>query len=87
MVPVGIERKLDELGRIVLPNEMRKALDIHDGDKLTISRVGNTIVLQKYEETDCFTGETGDLIEYKGKKVLRETIKALAKSAGLIIQE
>ncbi|MDR1208821.1 MAG: AbrB/MazE/SpoVT family DNA-binding domain-containing protein [Clostridiales bacterium] len=87
MVAGGIQRKLDELGRIVIPNEMRKALYIRDGDRINITRVGNTIVLEKYEEADTFTGEYGDLLEYKGKKVSRETVRILAGLAGFKVTD
>ncbi len=84
MKNTGIVRKLDELGRITLPIELRRNLGIGDRDPLEIYVDGETIVLQKYEPADLFTGEKGDLIEYCGKRVSRDSIKELAKLAGLI---
>lgn len=75
----GIQRKLDELGRVVLPIEMRKTLNINEGDKLDISLQDEKIVLRKYEEGDIFTGQTDDLIEYRGKKISRASIMEMYK--------
>ncbi len=84
MKSTGIVRKLDELGRITLPIELRRTLGVAERDPLEIFVEENRIILQKYEPADIFSGEKGDLIEYCGKKVSRETVKELAKLAGLI---
>ncbi|MDR2904132.1 MAG: AbrB/MazE/SpoVT family DNA-binding domain-containing protein [Clostridiales bacterium] len=80
----GIKRKLDELGRIVLPIEIRKSLNIKEKDDLEISVEEGKIILVKCEESDIFTGERQDLIEYKGKKISLNSVKELAKLAGLV---
>jgi transcriptional pleiotropic regulator of transition state genes len=64
--------------------EMRKSLGIRDGDKMNITAQGNVIMLEKYEESDCFTGDTDDLIDYKGKKVSKASILELARLAGIV---
>ena len=84
MKNTGIVRKLDELGRITLPIELRRNLGIEDRDPLEIYVQDNQIILQKYEPADLFTGEKGDLYEYCGKRVSKDTIEELAKIAGLI---
>lgn len=84
MKATGIVRKVDELGRIVIPIETRKVLDINVKDSLEIFTEDDTIILKKYSPADIFTGSMDDLIEYKGKKVSKETIKELAKIAGLL---
>lgn len=84
MKATGIVRKVDELGRIVIPIETRKVLDINVKDSLEIFTEDDAIVLKKYSPADIFTGSMDDLIEYKGKKVAKETIKELAKLAGLL---
>ncbi len=71
MKSTGIVRKVDELGRIVLPVELRKSLGINIKDPLEIFTSNDRIVLKKYEPADIFTGEMRDLIEYKGKKYLK----------------
>ena len=45
--PTGISRPVDELGRIVLPVELRRSLDIKEGDRMSIYTAGNSIVLEK----------------------------------------
>lgn len=84
MKSTGIVRRLDELGRITLPIELRRTLDVNERDPLEIFVEKNKIILQKYEPTDIFTGTKDNLIEYQGKKVSRETIVELAKLAGIV---
>jgi transcriptional pleiotropic regulator of transition state genes len=82
MKSTGIVRKVDELGRIVLPIELRKTLCINERDPLEIFTNNDTIVLKKYVPTDVFTGAMDDLVEYKGLKVSLNSIKELARIAG-----
>ncbi|MCL2855132.1 MAG: AbrB/MazE/SpoVT family DNA-binding domain-containing protein [Defluviitaleaceae bacterium] len=79
MKSTGIVRKVDELGRVVLPIELRKTLHIDVRDPMEIFVDEGKIVLKKYEPADVFTGEMEDLVEYKGKKISKKTIKELAK--------
>lgn len=62
-------KKLDELGRITLPIELRRSpnLDVKDALEITVRDDG--IILKKAANTDIFTGGTEDLVEYEGKKV------------------
>lgn len=83
----GIQRKLDELGRIVLPIEIRRTLGIAAGDRISMSVCKDKIILQKYAEYDFFDGSTENLIDYKGKKVSRETIAKLAELASVLSDE
>lgn len=83
MKSTGIVRKLDELGRITLPIELRRTLNVTDKDALEIFVENDQIILAKYEPTCIFTGETEELIEYQGKKISKNTIKELAKLADL----
>jgi transcriptional pleiotropic regulator of transition state genes len=85
MKSTGIVRNIDELGRIVLPSELRKTLSIGEKDSLEIFIEGSKIILRKYEPSCIFTGNMENLIEYKGKKVSREAILTLAALAGLQI--
>lgn len=84
MKSTGIVRRLDELGRITLPIELRRTMDATERDPLEIYVEENRIILQKYEPSDIFTGEKEDLYEYCDKKVSKKSIIALAKMAGLI---
>lgn len=87
MKETGIVRKLDELGRITLPIELRRTLHLAERDSLEISTKDDKIILQKYESVDIFTGEKEDLIEYHGKKVSKKSIIEMAGLAGLEIRQ
>ena len=80
----GIVRRLDELGRITLPIELRRNLDLEEKDPVEIYVSDDMIILKKFEPVDTFTGSKENLIEYRGKMVSRESIKELAQIAGLI---
>jgi transcriptional pleiotropic regulator of transition state genes len=84
MKGTGIVRRLDELGRITLPIELRRTLDVGERDPLEIYVDEGRIILQKYEPADIFTGSKENLITYHDKKISKETIKELAKLAGII---
>ncbi|MBO5197152.1 MAG: AbrB/MazE/SpoVT family DNA-binding domain-containing protein [Lachnospiraceae bacterium] len=84
MKSTGIVRKLDELGRITLPIELRRTLGVGERDSLEIFVDEEKIVLQKYEPSDIFNGSREDLIDYHGKKVSKATIAELAKLAGIL---
>lgn len=87
MKSTGIVRKVDQLGRIVLPSELRSSFNIKDGDALEIFTSNDMIVLKKYTPSDIFTGEMDELVEYKGKKVSKSSIKKLAEIAGFTIED
>lgn len=67
MKTTGVIRKLDELGRITLPIELRRSLDLDVKDGLEITVQDDYIILRKAEVGDVFNGRTEDLIEYEGK--------------------
>ena len=87
MKSTGIVRKLDELGRITIPIELRRNLDVNERDPLEIFVDDDKIILKKYDPSDIFTGDMEDLVEYKGKKVSKNSIKELARLAGFTISE
>lgn len=87
MNKTGIVRHLDELGRITLPIELRRNLQMEEHEALEILVDGDTIVLRKHIIGDIFTGEKEDLVEFEGKQVSRTSIIKLAQLAGLQIAE
>ena len=87
MKTTGVVRKLDELGRITLPIELRRSLNLDVKDGLEITVQDDCIILKKAESADIFTGSTDDLIDYEGKKVSRSSVLAMAKLAGLNVSE
>lgn len=80
MKSTGIVRKVDELGRVVLPIELRRTLDIAEKDSLEIYVDGNTIILQKYEPTCVFCGASSEIFSYKGKNICHSCAKDLEKA-------
>ena len=77
MKSTGIVRKVDELGRIVLPIELRRTLDIAERDALEIFTEGASIILKKYEPACIFCGDAKDVINYKGKNICTSCMKEL----------
>ena len=77
MKSTGIVRKVDELGRVVLPIEMRRTLDISEKDALEIYVEGENIILRKYQETCVFCDSSKDLVNYKGRNICRNCIEKL----------
>ena len=77
MKSTGIVRKVDELGRIVLPIEMRRTLDIAERDALEIYVDGPSIVLKKHQPACVFCDDAKDILTYRGKNVCRNCVKAL----------
>lgn len=80
MKSTGIVRKVDELGRIVLPIEMRRTLDIAEKDALEIYVDGDSIILRKHQAECVFCGNTEFAVNCEGKNICPaclEKIKAL----------
>ena len=69
MKSTGVVRKVDDLGRIVIPIELRRNLDIAERDSLEIFVDGDQIILKKYQPACIFCGEGKDVINYKGKNI------------------
>lgn len=65
----GMARKIDDLGRVVIPAETRRLFNIHEGDQLTISVEADSIVLRKLEATCTFCGGTQEVRPFKGKGI------------------
>ena len=73
----GIVRKVDELGRIVLPIELRRTLDIAEKDSLEIYMDGAAIILRKYQPSCIFCDDSKDVVVFHGKNICPKCIKAL----------
>lgn len=77
MKATGIVRKVDELGRIVLPIELRRTLDIAERDPLEIYVDGSSIILTKYQPACVFCGDSTDISAFKGKNICAACLKEL----------
>lgn len=76
MKSTGIVRKVDELGRIVLPIELRRTLGIEEKDRIEIFVDGESIILRKYQPACIFCDNAKDIINYKGKNICPDCIRA-----------
>ncbi len=81
MKSTGIVRQMDSLGRIVLPIELRRTLDIAQKDSLEIYVDESSIVLKKYQPSCIFCDNAKDVINYKGKNICRSCLDEIKKSA------
>ena len=79
MKSTGIVRRLDQLGRIVIPKELRTTFDIKETDPIEIFVDGTDIVLRKYQQTCVFCGEADNLVEFNDKVVCAGCLKKLKK--------
>lgn len=77
MKSTGIVRKVDELGRIVLPIELRRTLDIAEKDALEIYVEGSAIVLKKYRPTCVFCDSAKEVSVFKGKNICPKCLREL----------
>ena len=77
MKSTGIVRKVDELGRIVLPIELRRTLDIAERDALEIFVEGESVILRKYHPACIFCNSSKNIVSFNGKNVCSECIKHL----------
>jgi len=77
----GIVRKVDELGRVVIPIELRRTLGIDEKDALEIYVDHERIILKKYEPACVFCGNAEDVQNFRGKNVCRECAAAMSSQA------
>ncbi|HSW10233.1 MAG TPA: AbrB/MazE/SpoVT family DNA-binding domain-containing protein [Bacillota bacterium] len=78
----GIVRKVDELGRVVIPIELRRTLDIEEKDALEIYVDGEKIILRKYEPACIFCGNADEIDNFRGKKVCRHCMETMQAKVG-----
>jgi transcriptional pleiotropic regulator of transition state genes len=81
MKSTGIVRKVDELGRVVIPIELRRTLGIDEKDALEIYVDQEKIILKKYEPACVFCGSADDVQHFKGKLVCKECVTAMAAAS------
>ena len=79
MKSTGIVRRIDELGRVVIPIELRNKFGIDEKDPIEIFVEGSNIILKKYEPNCVFCGNTKNLVEYKGKLICEKCSKQISE--------
>lgn len=80
MKSTGIVRRMDELGRVVIPIEIRNQFNIVEKDPIEIFVDGSSIVLKKFEPNCIFCGGTKNLMEYKNKLICENCSKKISDS-------
>lgn len=80
MKNTGIVRKVDELGRIVIPKEIRKIFRIEEKDGLEIYVEDDRIILKKYEPSCIFCGSSEDIVDFKDKNICSECAKKIGQA-------
>lgn len=75
MKSTGIIRRVDELGRVVIPKEIRKKLEICEKDPIEIYIDGHSIVLKKVETNCIFCGADKNLIEFQDKSICSKCLQ------------
>ena len=83
MKSTGIVRRIDHVGRIVLPKELRRLFDLVDNeDSLEVFVEDDRIILKKYEPACVFCNNADDVVDYMGKKVCKICIEKLNSLLG-----
>ena len=77
MKSTGMIRRVDELGRIVIPKEIRNKLEIYEKDPIEIYVDGHSIILKKFEENCIFCGATKNLVTYRNKLLCNKCLENL----------
>ncbi len=74
MKPIGVVRKVDELGRITLPINIRQSMEIASGDAIEIFADDNRIVLQKYHPACIFCDNANNVVYFNGKRICEDCL-------------
>jgi len=77
----GIVRKIDDLGRMVIPIELRKTMNINKKDPMEIFVEDDKIILKKYEPACIFCGSADNTFEYKGRTICQECMDKMKEKA------
>ena len=81
MKATGVVRNIDELGRIVVPKEIRRAMNIAEKDPIEIFTENDMIILKKYAPSCIFCDNADDLVSYNGKNVCPACLEKLRSLA------
>jgi len=81
MHDTGIVRRVDDLGRIVIPMELRRTLGIHVKDPMAIYVEEDRIILQKHRDVCTVCGSPNDIIQVKGRPICSDCVEAVRATA------
>ena len=77
MKDTGIVRKIDELGRITIPIELRRSMYMNEGDQIEIFTDDDSIILKKYSKFCTFCGSEESILTYNGKSVCAQCVEKI----------
>lgn len=77
MRETGIVRKTDNLGRVVLPSELRRYMDFEKGDSVSITIQNKYIVLKKFKQSCAICNGNDNVIEFKGKGICQKCLNKI----------
>ncbi len=77
MKPTGVVRKVDELGRIVLPISIRQTMEISSGDAVEIFTDDGRIILQKYQPACVFCNNADNIVYFNGKRICEDCLSKI----------
>lgn len=75
----GLVRKMDNLGRVVIPREIRQVLELQGGDDVEMQLENGALVLRKFDHSCVFCGGGPDLVTYKGKNICGDCLRKIRK--------
>lgn len=79
MRPIGVVRKVDQLGRLVLPKSLRKRFNMNEGDPVEILVQGELIILERYRPHCLLCSSTEQVTEYRDRFICKNCIGELGK--------
>jgi AbrB family transcriptional regulator, transcriptional pleiotropic regulator of transition state genes len=80
----GVVRRIDELGRVVLPSEIRRVFGIHEGDELDISVEDERVILEKRRDLCLFCGAESPDVLFKGRRVCDSCVREMSEAAAVV---
>jgi AbrB family transcriptional regulator, transcriptional pleiotropic regulator of transition state genes len=83
MHDTGIVRRVDDLGRIVIPMELRRTLGIRVKDPIAIYVEGERIILERHRDSCAICGEPGEMLEVKGRPVCNDCVTSIGAAQAL----
>ncbi|MFD1956122.1 AbrB/MazE/SpoVT family DNA-binding domain-containing protein [Paenibacillus thailandensis] len=78
MKPAGVVRKVDQLGRIVLPKSLRKRYQMNEGDPVEILVQGDHIILERYRPRCVFCSSMDEVSEFKERHLCAQCLSEMA---------
>ncbi|WP_438446621.1 AbrB/MazE/SpoVT family DNA-binding domain-containing protein [Gorillibacterium sp. sgz5001074] len=82
MKPAGVVRKVDQLGRIVLPKSLRKRYQMNEGDPVEILVQGDHIILERFRPRCVFCSSMDDIVDFKEKHICSECLREMNRALG-----